>query len=305
VRVDAGARVGHVTLDGTGVTCILLPPGTVGAGEVRGGAPASRELALLDPLRTVAHVDAVVFTGGSAFGLAAADGVMRHLAARGRGYPTAGGPVPIVPAMAVFDLVGGALPPTAAHGAVAAATAEAAFDLPSGGRVGAGAGATVGKWRGRDSAAPGGVGVVTAHAAADAVHLLCVAVVNAVGDVVADDGRVLAGSRAPADAPAFPTTEPFREGENTTLVALVTDAALDKPACALLAQHAHDGVARALRPAHTRYDGDATVALATGIRDGNHGEVSLDRVLHWGALVAAAAIRAAVRAPGTASLDLG
>jgi L-aminopeptidase/D-esterase-like protein len=298
-------HVGHVTRDGTGVTCILVPPGTVGAGEVRGGAPASREIALLDPLRTVAHVDAVVFTGGSAFGLATADGVLRHLAASGRGYPTAGGPVPIVPTMAVFDLVGGATPPDASDGIAAAVAAEAASELPPSGRVGAGTGATVGKWRGREHAVGGGVGVVTATADGPSpTSFVGVAVVNAVGDIVGDDGRVIAGSTAPGDALSFPTDEPFREGENTTLVAVVTDASLDKPACALLAQHAHDGLARAIRPAHTRYDGDATIALALPPLDGvGDPTASLDRVLHWGALVAAAAIRAAVR-PGAMPLTL-
>jgi L-aminopeptidase/D-esterase-like protein len=291
-------QVAHVTRDGTGVTCILVPPGTVGAGEVRGGAPASREIALLDPLRTVAHVDAVVFTGGSAFGLATADGVLRHLAASGRGYPTAGGPVPIVPTMAVFDLASGAAPPDASDGVAVARAAEAASALPESGRVGAGTGATVGKWRGREHAVAGGVGVVTATTGGPTpTSFVAVAVVNAVGDIVGDDGTLIAGSTAPADAPAFPTDEPFREGENTTLVAVVTDASLDKPACALLAQHAHDGLARAIRPAHTRYDGDATIALALpALDDGPESDASLDRVLHWGALVTAGAIRAAVRA---------
>ena len=110
-------RVGHWTGAGTGVTVLLAPEGTVGSGEVRGGAPASRELALLEPDRTVTRVDAVVFAGGSAFGLAAADGVMRFLAERGVGFPTAGGPVPIVPAACVFDL--------AEHGSAARAPTKA------------------------------------------------------------------------------------------------------------------------------------------------------------------------------------
>ena len=99
-----GVRVGHWTGARTGVTVVLLPPGTIGSGEVRGGAPATRETALLDPARTVEHVDAVVLSGGSAFGLAAADGVMHGLAEHGRGFPTRGGPVPIVPTAAIFDL---------------------------------------------------------------------------------------------------------------------------------------------------------------------------------------------------------
>ncbi len=295
-----GVRVGHVTLDGSGVTCVLLPPGTIASGEVRGGAPASRELALLDPLRTVACVDAIVFAGGSAFGLAAADGAMHELAAAGRGFPTAGGPVPIVPTLAVFDLAAASARPSAADGAAAVLAAMASESLPGGGRVGAGTGATVGKWRGREGAVAGGLGIATAIAPDD-VAFVVVAVVNAVGDVLDDDGRVLAGSRAPHDAPAFPAAEPFREGANTTLVALVTNATLDKAQCALLAQHAHDGLARALRPAHTRYDGDAAIAAATCARDG---VAPVDRILHWGALVTAAAIRAAVAPSGTTALTL-
>ena len=106
-----GVQVGHWTGESTGVTVIVLPPGTVGSCEVRGGAPATRETALLDPLRSVQHVDAVVLSGGSAFGLASADGVMAELAARGRGFATAVGPVPIVPAAAIYDLVVGGVRP--------------------------------------------------------------------------------------------------------------------------------------------------------------------------------------------------
>src|SRR5450755_906924 len=101
----AGVRIGHVTGNGTGLTVMLFPPGSIGSGEVRGGAPATRETDLLEPSRTVERVDAIVLAGGSAFGLSAADGVMRYLAERGQGFPTAGGPVPIVPAACVFDLV--------------------------------------------------------------------------------------------------------------------------------------------------------------------------------------------------------
>src|SRR5947207_9155438 len=141
----AGVRVGHWTGAATGVTVVCAPEGTVGAAVVRGGAPASRELALLEPERTVTRVDAVVFAGGSAFGLAAADGVMRFLAERGQGYATAGGPVPIVPTAAIFDLVeAGAAPPGADEG-YAAAVAAVTGAPPARGRVGAGRGATVGK----------------------------------------------------------------------------------------------------------------------------------------------------------------
>ena len=284
----AGVRIGHWTGAATGVTVVLAPDGTVGSGEVRGGAPASRELALLAPGRTVARVDAVVFAGGSAFGLAAADGVMRYLAERGVGFPTAGGPVPIVPAACVFDLAEGDVRPGAPEGYAAALAADAA-EAPFAGRVGAGSGATVGKWKGREYAVAGGVGI--ASMPCDDAQVMALAVVNAVGDVIGPDGRVLAGSTAPAGTPGFPADRPFEEaGANTTLVVVITDARIDKTGCNLVAQSAHDGLARALAPAHTRFDGDLAIALATG-----RTEAHLDRVRAAAAEVVAEAIRAAPR----------
>jgi L-aminopeptidase/D-esterase-like protein len=285
----AGLRIGHWTGDGTGVTVVLPPDGTVGSAEVRGGAPATREIAVLEPGRTVARVDAVVLAGGSAFGLAAADGVMRFLAERGRGFPTAGGPVPIVPAACVFDLVeDGDTRPSADDGYAAAATAVDRRSTPTG-RIGAGRGATVGKWRGREYAVPGGFGAAVARCGE--AHVVAFAVVNAVGDVMADDGSIVAGSTAPAGAPGFPVDTPFEEvGANTTLVVVATDAVCDKLACHLLAESAHDGLARALRPAHTRFDGDLTIALATGAV-----EAHLDRLRAVAADVVAEAIRIAPR----------
>ncbi len=156
----AGVGFGHVTRADTGVTVLLFPAGSVGAAEVRGGAPATREFDVLHPSRTVARVDAVTFAGSSAFGLAAADGVMRYLVERGQGFPTAGGPVPIVPTACIFDLAesGAGEPVTAADGEAAATDAARPGDAVTG-RVGAGSGATVGKWRGREDAVPGGLGI--------------------------------------------------------------------------------------------------------------------------------------------------
>ena len=244
---------------------MTVPPGTVASGEVRGGAPATRETALLDPHRLVEHVDAVVLTGGSAFGLAAADGVVRSLEAQGRGFSTVGGPVPIVPAAAVYDLVSsGGVRPGAEEGAAAFAAAQpgAAFET---GRVGSGAGATVGKWKGADDRAPGGLG--SASVRVDDAVVGALAVVNAIGDVVGDDGRVLAGSTAPPDASPFPEPLPFEEGEHTTLVVVATNARLTKLECHLVAQTAHHAMSRTLYPSHTRFDGDLTFALATGAVD--------------------------------------
>jgi L-aminopeptidase/D-esterase-like protein len=276
-----GVRVGHSGR----VTVLLLPAESIGSGEVRGGAPASRELDLLEPSRTVARVDAIVFAGGSAFGLAAADGVMRYLAERGQGYATASGPVPIVPAACIFDLVDADDAAPSADDGYDAAVVAARDDALAVGRIGAGSAATVGKWRGRDGALPGGLGVASARV--DTAEIAALAVVNAVGDVLADDGSLVAGSTSEGEP--FPES-PFAERENTTLVALVTDARLTKLECFLLAQSAHDGFARAIRPAHTRYDGDLAIVAATGRTEAN-----LDRLRIAAADVVADAIRSACR----------
>jgi L-aminopeptidase/D-esterase-like protein len=228
-----------------------------------------------------------VLAGGSAFGLAAADGVVGALEVQGRGLSTPGGPVPIVVAAAIFDLVasGGARPgPDEGAAAFAAAQPGAPFAT---GRVGAGTGATVGVWKGADYQVPGGLGSASARVG-DAV-LGALAVVNAVGDVVGDDGRVLAGSTAPPDVPPFPDEPLLGAGTNTTLVVVATDARLTKVECHLVAQTAHHGMSRALHPSHTRFDGDLTIALATGAVDAH-----LDRLRVATVDVVADAIRNAV-----------
>ncbi len=290
--MSTGIQVGHWTGSGTGVSVVLCPPGTVASCEVRGGAPATRETALLEPSRTVGHVDAVVLTGGSAFGLAAADGVMTWLAERGRGYPTRGGPVPIVPTAAIYDLgaeAGRVQPPGAVQGRMAADAAERAESgaLTDSGRVGAGTGATIGKWRGAEHAVPGGLGVATG----DGVR--AIAVVNAVGDVVDEDGSILAGSTAPAEVAAFPNPD-ANLFESTTLVVLATDARLTKLECRLLAESGHHGLARSIRPSHTRHDGDIVIALATGVHDLDD-PAGLDRLRVSATDVVAEAVRNAVR----------
>jgi L-aminopeptidase/D-esterase-like protein len=272
----SGVRVGHWTDSeaATGCTVVLLPPGVVASGEVRGGAPASREFALLDPGRTVGEIDAVVLSGGSAFGLAAADGVMSGLEADGRGYETRHGRVPIVVGLSLFDLgVGdGSVRPGPTEGAAAY---RAAVDSPPGrhdiGLVGAGAGATVNKWFG--DPIPGGIGtasVVVDVAVGDqpadvksadggereqaTLVVAALVAVNAVGAI--DDGTF--------DGVIPPPVRPPAEGENTTIGVVVTNAVIDKTQCHLLAQGAHDGLARSLLPAHTAADGDAIVVAATG-----------------------------------------
>lgn len=253
-----GIRVGHWT-DAearTGCTVVLFPEGTVASGEVRGGAPAEREVALLDPSRTVNRIDALVLTGGSAFGLASADGVMRFCEERGIGFPTAGGPVPIVVALGLYDLaVGdGAVRPGPDEG-YAACEAAVADGVPLG-AVGAGTGATIAKWQGRDRARPGGLGsAVLRHG--DVVVAALVAL-NAYGDIRDPDDDT---PRVPA--PPIETAE--AAFANTTIGVVVTNAVLTKGECLLVAQSGHDGMSRALSPAHTTADGDALVAAATGL----------------------------------------
>ncbi|MFF5296045.1 P1 family peptidase [Paractinoplanes globisporus] len=272
------AYAGHWTGDGTGVTVIVPPAGTVGSGEVRGGAPATREFELLSPVRTVTEVSAVVLSGGSAFGLAAGDGVARSLRSRGLGFATPLGPVPIVVGMSLFDFSVAGTPPSSVDGVVAleAALSGEPFAV---GAVGAGTGATTGKWRERLD--PGGLGM--ARGTAGAASVIAVVAVNAWGDVIDPSGRPVFDPEAPVVAsPAF--------GQNTTVGVLLTDARLGKNDCFLLAQSGHTGYARAIHPAHSRYDGDAVVALATGELDG----ANLDLLRAVAAETMAAAIRNAV-----------
>lgn len=253
-----GVRVGHWTNESarTGCTVLLFPDGTVASGEIRGGAPAEREFALLDPARTVARLDAVVLTGGSAFGLASADGVMRFCEERGMGFPTAGGPVPIVVALGLYDLAegDGSVRPGPADGyAACEAATPHAIRL---GRVGAGTGATIAKWQGRDKARPGGIGGAVLQYG-DLVVAALVAV-NAYGDVLEADDDAL---RIPT--PPIETAEDAFA--NTTIGVVVTNAVLTKRDCLLVAQAGHDGMSRALSPTHSTADGDALIAAATGM----------------------------------------
>lgn len=252
-----GVEVGHWTDTEarTGCTVVLLPPGTVASGEVRGGAPGTREFALLAPERLVHAIDAVVLTGGSAYGLAACDGVMRWCEEQGRGFATRSGVVPIVVGAVLFDLGVGDphVRPGPAEG-YAACVAAGGGDIEVG-AVGAGTGATVGKWRGPDGVRPGGIGTATERDG-DLVVAALVAV-NAFGD--------LAGTASSVTGPrAMPLAVAPTVGENTTIGLIVTNGRLDKVGCLLVAQGGHDGLARALDPAHASVDGDAVVAAATG-----------------------------------------
>jgi L-aminopeptidase/D-esterase-like protein len=213
---------------------------------------------LLAPGRTVESVNAVVLTGGSAFGLAACDGVVRWCEERGIGFPTSAGPVPIVVGLVLYDLGVGdpSVRPGRDEGYAACVAARAGSDADGTGPVGAGTGATVGKWRGPEGARPGGLGSALAvHGDLTVAALLAV---NAVGEP-RPGGPVLAEPRLPA----LPV-DPLVEGQATTIGVIVTNARLDKTACRRAAESGHDGLARALDPVHTAGDGDALVVAATG-----------------------------------------
>jgi len=315
-----GVKVGHWTdpVGRTGCTVVELPPGSTASYECRGGAPASRELTVLEPDKSVTQVDAVLLTGGSAFGLAAADGVMRRYEELDRGVPTPGGRVPIVPTLALFDLTVGdpRARPTAEHGYAAASAVTDDAELS--GPVGAGTGAHVGQWRGPQGRSPGGLG----HGVGRLGDVLVWALVavNAFGDV--DDGssgtsfaavehlqRPLGfegaagatgaggpGSGVGGDGGSGARLRVGGDGRgerlHTTIGVVVTNARLDKTGCHVVAQGAHDGLARAITPPHTRYDGDAFIAAATG-----QIEADIDVVR----LLALAAVCDAVRSVGTSS----
>ena len=271
----AGILVGHyhrlcsdATLGAgwaTGCTVVLTPPGTVGAVDVRGGAPGTRETDLLDPINTVRHVDAVVLTGGSAYGLAAADGVMTWLEDQGRGVAMEGGVVPIVPAAVIFDLPVGdwGNRPTPEFGAAAAAAAGTEFAL---GTVGGGVGARAG-------ALKGGVGTASVTLESG-VTVGALVVVNAAGDVV-DPATGLPWMASlieefgliappPTQVAAYADRCAELSPLNTTIAVVATDAALSPAGCRRVAVAAHDGLARTIRPCHTPLDGDTVFALATG-----------------------------------------
>lgn len=279
-----GIRVGHWSdrEAATGCTVVLCPGGTVGSGEVRGGAPGTRETDLLRPGTLVAEVNAVLLTGGSAFGLAAADGVVRWLEERGIGFDAGVARVPIVPAAVLFDLDVG--DPTVRPGPEEGyAACEAASEEVAEGSVGAGTGATVAKLYGPERAVKGGVG--TAARTEDGVTVGALAAVNAFGEVVDDEGAPIAGALPGEGEPRSPWPV-----TSTTIAVVATDATLSRERAHLLAVASHDGLARAVRPAHTMWDGDTIFTLATGVTEAP--QPMLERMAEE---VLAEAIRRAVR----------
>lgn len=295
-----GIEVGHFTdtRRPTGCSVVIAREGAVGGVDVRGAAPGTRETDLLDPTNTVSTVHAVLLSGGSAFGLDAASGVMRWLDERGIGLPVGPARVPIVPGAVLFDLLVGdaAIRPDAAAGYAACEAAGAG--TPAEGCVGAGTGATVGKVFGMDFAMKGGVG--TASVRVGGVTVGALVACNALGDVVdPDTGRVIAGARS-ADGTTLRDTRrallagaaplPILAGANTTIGVIATDAALTKAQATRLAQAGHDGLARTINPVHTVADGDTLFALATGRAASHPGMMVL------ATMAAEAVARATVRA---------
>ena len=269
--------VGHYTdlVGATGCTVVLTPQGARASADVRGPAPGTRETDLLQPGKLVQEVHAILLSGGSAFGLAAADGVMRWLAERGFGFDTGVAKVPIVPAAILFDLAIGdpeARPgPDAGYAACEAATNEPVAQ----GNVGAGTGATVGKLLGPRYCMKAGLGSAAVKIG-NGVTVAALVAVNALGDVVdPNTGQIIAGTRKPLVGGFLNTAQAMRGklGQtifgmmtNTTLVVVATDAHFDKAQLSMIASMAHNGLARAIRPSHTMVDGDTVFALSTGDR---------------------------------------
>jgi L-aminopeptidase/D-esterase-like protein len=297
----------------TGCTVVIPPPGARGGVDVRGGGTGTRELETLSPLANAEGATAVLLTGGSAFGLAAAAGVVRWLEERGLGRPTPGGVVPLVPTAVVYDLIEGASGrrPGPEEGYAACENARAA--VPERGPVGAGTGTAVGKLLGRERSTRGGVGYA-ATVLGDGATLAAIAVANAFGDVIDTGGELLGAPRderggltrtaellpATAEPPGLASGSDLAAG-NTTLVCVFTDASLDKRRCAIVARMASAGIARAVDPAFTPVDGDVVFCLASGSgavpAPGLAATWALTVLGSVAATVTAEAIRDAVRQP--------
>ena len=312
-----GIRVGHAH-DGealTGCTVILCEEGAVGGVDQRGGAPGTRETDPLQPMHLVEKAHAVVLAGGSAFGLDAATGVVRYLEERGVGFEVGVARVPIVPAAILFDLAIGRadVRPDATMGYQACVNASS--DPPAQGSVGAGMGATVGKILGIDRAMKSGIGTAS-MAIGDRLVVAAIVAVNAFGDVVDPEiGQIIAGAREHRETPGHADSPPLfsntlevmksmsqdgrpmfsRQNDVNTVIGVVaTNARLNKEHTNKVAQMAHDGLARTIRPAHTMFDGDTIFALATG----QH-EADVNIIGAFAAEVFAETIMNGVRAAGS------
>ena len=265
VIIPRAFKIGHFDDDYTGVTVILAPNGATAGCDQRGGAPGTRETDLLRPEKMMQKINAVVLSGGSAYGLAASCGVMDWLKQNGYGYRTAGKIVPIVSSAVLFDLNQKEYHyPTAEYGFKACENAD---KTPVFGNVGAGKGATVGKIRGLKNACKSGIGIATVKTMG--VTVTAIVAVNAMGDVY-DGEKIIAGAKGKN---GFINTEKCLAngevskllfGTNTTIGCILTDANIDKVGANKLASIAHNGLAKAIRPVHTDYDGDTMFCMASG-----------------------------------------
>lgn len=309
-HLPGGVTIGHASMSGrpTGCTVVLFENGAVVGVDVRGSAPGTRETDLLSPINTVQRVHGLVLSGGSAFGLDVATGVMRFLEEKEIGFEVGELHIPIVPQAILFDLFVGDDPgirPDADCGYRAASGARS--DMFDEGNVGAGLGATVGKLLGMANAMKAGIGVAS-HRFPDGLEVFALVAANSLGDVVdPSDGRVVAGARKADGTLADVRTIFFDNGtgvggeaQNTTLAIIVTNAVLTKSQATKIAQMGHDGFARTIYPAHTPFDGDVIFAAGTGVWEG---DVDLMRLGAVGAdLVARAVLRAVATAEGLAGL---
>jgi len=296
-----GIRVGHFTdkRRPTGCTVLIFDKGATAGVDVRGSAPGTRETDLLNPVNTVQQVNAILLSGGSAYGLDAAAGVMKYLEEKGLGYKMGSMIVPIVPAAILFDLGVGdwKIRPNAESGYQACVAASSG--KVEEGNVGAGAGATIGKMFGPKSAMKSGLGTASIRVGNTGIVVGAIVAVNAVGDVIDPrTGKIVAGARNPAGSGFMDSIAKLREGyraelppaRNTTIGVVATNVAFDKAQVTKVAQMAHDGLARCINPEHTPGDGDTLFAVATGAIGvkANHGSI--------GALAAEAMAEAVIRA---------
>lgn len=297
-----GIRVGHTTSEAgmTGCTVILCPPNTIGGVDQRGGAPGTRETDLLRPMHLVQQVHAIALSGGSAYGLSVADGVMRYCEEQGIGYPVPPFVVPIVPTAILMDLYMGdpTIRPNADMGYQACLSASS--EPVVSGNIGAGMGCRIGGLFGNPSATKGGLGSSLIHID-DELMVGALVAVNAVGDVVDETGQTIAGIRNP-DGSFMGMLNAMRgmarmtppDSSNTVIGTVVTNAKLTKEGVNKIAQMAQDGLAQAIRPAHTMFDGDTIFGLATGEIEANVSVVGA-----FAAEAMAQAIRNAVKSAKT------
>ena len=269
VRIPSGFKIGHYDDEYTGVTVILSESGATGGVDCRGGAPGTRETDLLHNEKMMQKVNAIVLSGGSAYGLASTCGVMEYLRQKGVGYKSLGKIVPIVCGAVLYDLNQKEYHyPTAEYGLKACQNASKTTVF---GNIGAGRGATVGKIRGIKNACKSGIGAATEKVLG--VTVTAIVAVNAMGDVVDDEGKIIAGAKG-KNGEFIDTEKCLAEGDvlklafgtNTTIGCILTDAKLDKVDVNRLASISHNGLARAIRPVHTMYDGDTMFCMASGKR---------------------------------------